>query len=152
MNLIGRFLTGSAYGVASSILKAGVNLVLIPLLLASIGATEYGLYALLMGFTELAFLMDLGFSTVLTRELSARAETHFRSQQTLQVGHFFYLGFAALVLGAGWFLVPTAVGLFQVPEALTSTAIISAHLVLGACRCCLVLLHAFAGARGRLSV
>jgi len=122
MTIMNRFLTGSTVGIGFQLLKAMVNLILIPILLSQVGPDLYGLFALLVGFTELAFLMDMGFSSALTKELSQLDGKTDRIQQVLTIGHGVYIALTVLALVVGFGCLPWFNTLFHISGAIADSA------------------------------
>jgi O-antigen/teichoic acid export membrane protein len=105
MNIFNNFFTGVLTGVISFSIKTGLNILLVPILIHYLGLSDYGFYLLLLNFSELLVLMDIGLTTGLTQRLS-----HYHSlnepqnvKKQLNVAVWLYLSISVLIalLGLG---------------------------------------------------
>ena len=126
-----RFLLGIFTGAFSVVLKTGLNLVTVPLLLATMGATPYGLFILLINTLELAILLDMGFSEGTIKLLGGfRGKGDDQAaQQIMGTAKWLYLGLALLALVIGLLGNSFLLDLLNVPPALRSTGSLGLYII-----------------------
>jgi O-antigen/teichoic acid export membrane protein len=119
MNLRERFVSGILTGMGSVVIKTGLNILLIPMLIHTLGPAMYGLYVLLVGVLELALMLDLGFTAGLVTLLGKETDD---TPELLAVGQWLYLACAVLLFALGLPLVPLFGPLFHLDAAQTTVA------------------------------
>src|SRR5690554_2771756 len=80
MNLQQRFLYGALSGTGSVVIKTMLNLLFIPVFLATLGVSHYGLFVLLISFTEIAMLLDLGLTSAIVQALGSSRQVEEAQQ------------------------------------------------------------------------
>ncbi len=129
MNLWQRYLFGMLSGAGSVVIKMGLNMLVIPILIADLGLDAFGLYILLLGLFELALLLDLGVSNALVKLLSGEEDAHYGRKAYLKVGHSLFALLALLFLLGGLTLMPWFDAIFHIPPALADIAPVALTLI-----------------------
>lgn len=147
MSLGQRSLFGMLTGAGSVIIKTGLNILLIPILIAKLGLDQFGLYILLIAIFEVAILLDLGATGALVALLGGAAEQEENRRAYLKVGNLLLGILSALFLLAGLAIAPWFSDIFNIASPLQATAqlgfafiLIEAALTLYSCYGCSVLL------------
>jgi O-antigen/teichoic acid export membrane protein len=153
MSLWKRSLGGMLSGAGSIGVKTGLNLLLVPMLIATLGLDAFGLYVLLIALLELAVLLDLGLTSALVtllggqspadaegssgnatsteRAVEEGATTAARTRKaTLAAGHLVFILLTLLVLAAGLTGLPDFARQFHIQPALRAMARSAALLTL----------------------
>jgi O-antigen/teichoic acid export membrane protein len=117
------------YGVYAASIVSG--LVTIPIVVHSLGKTQYGLWAFVLGLTEYLNLLDLGVSPSIVRYgAKYRGEqAHEETNALASVGLVVYGAIGVLTLVAGLVLVAVIPYLIDLPAALDGRARIVVALV-----------------------
>ncbi len=128
MSLQSRYLGGMLSGAGSVMLRTALNIVVVPLLIAHLGMSIFGLYLLLIALLEIAQLMDLGATNALVTMLGGldgtaqdEAQTHTRKKY-LRVGQLFYCLLSGLILAGGFIIWPHFNNLFHIEGNLQHSA------------------------------
>lgn len=135
MSLQQRLFYGIISGAGSVVLKALLNILLVPVLIYHLGIDIYGLYVLLIGLLEISSVMDLGFTATLVTVLGASGASDGakRTAQLLAVGHWLYVGLSILTLVIGAVLIPWFPMIFHIPQALIEPAQVALWIILAEC-------------------
>lgn len=122
MSLEKRSLLGMLTGGLSVVIKTGLNIILIPTLIAKLGLDAFGLYVLLIAIFEISNLLDLGITDALVTSLSGEAHNPQAKNNYLTVGHRLYSALALLFLLGGAAVYPGFSSLFHVSPHLKPLA------------------------------
>lgn len=118
MSVHQRSLLGMLTGAGSVVIKTGLNLVLVPVLIAKLGLDVFGLYLLLISVFEISTLLDLGATNALVALLGNDAQTEMQRRAYLKVGHWLLGVLSLLLLGTGLILAPVFTPLFHINTGL----------------------------------
>lgn len=130
MSVWKRNLLGMLSGAGSVVIKTGLNIVVIPVLIAKLGLDAFGLYILLIAILEVSNLLDLGGTSALVALLGAESPDSPERRSFLKVGHSWF-GFLALVFGiVGLLFLPGFSHQFHVTPSLQPIAPLCFLLIL----------------------
>lgn len=130
MSLWKRSLGGMLSGAGSIGFKTGLNLLLVPLLIAMLGLDAFGLYVLLIALLELTVLLDLGLGNALVTLLGGQTPDSAARKTYLAAGHLVFILLTLLVLLGGLVLLPGFTEQFHIQPALRVAARNAALLTL----------------------
>ncbi len=120
MSLTDKVIKNTYYYVFSQIAAIVIPLVLTPYIIYKIGGQQFGIYAIVLGFTTSFGLFDLSLSSSFIKFISE----HFNKgnneelNRTVNTGFLFYLLFSVIVCAAGFILNDTLLGLINIPPEL----------------------------------
>ncbi len=106
--------------------------ILTPLIIAYIGVTEFGMYAIVMGFIGTFALFDFSISASFIKFISE----HYNKNQfenlnkTINTGLFFYIGFTTIICIIVIFFSTFIFNLINIPPNLYSLAVFSLNISL----------------------
>lgn len=109
-------------GAGSVLVKTGLNILVIPVLLAHLGLDVFGLYMLLIGLLEISMLLDLGLTDATITLLGGPAQAQGNSRAYLKVAQSMFGLLALLLLGAGLAVSPWFSEWFHISDALAPMA------------------------------
>lgn len=114
-----RLFNGMISGVGAHGLRLALNLLLIPLLIASLGPSDYGFYLILLNFSELILVLDGGITTGLTHRLSHALAQGDRAALGAQfaLGQRLYLGLGGTLALVGFCAMPWLIPTFHLSGA-----------------------------------
>lgn len=142
-----RSLFGMLTGAGSVVIKAGLNILLIPIIIAKLGLDQFGLYILLIALFEVAILLDLGATGALVALLGGSADQERQRRSYLKTGNLLLGALSVFLLATGLAVVPWFADIFNIAPALQGTAqtgfslvLLEAVLTLYSCYGCSVLL------------
>lgn len=130
MSLWRRNLGGMASGAGSVALKTGLNIVVVPVLLAHLGLDAFGFYMLLVGVLELSMLLDLGVSAALVKLLGGETEDSHQRRAYLKAGHGLFLGLGLVLLLLGLSASPWINVALNLPVELAAIAPLGLALII----------------------
>lgn len=112
-----RWFWGMATGAGIVVFKTGLNLIIIPILMSQLGLSLYGLFVLIIGIQEVAWLLDFGFNTAMIKLLGTHrtAENEPRAQGILAASHAVYALTSVLTLAFGYLTIPLFIQAFHIP-------------------------------------
>jgi O-antigen/teichoic acid export membrane protein len=122
MSLRKRYLFGMISGAGSVVVKTGLNIVLIPVMIAHLGLDTFGFYILLISILEISMLLDFGATGALVKLLGGEQTDSLSRRNYLKVGHSLFSLLAGLFLILGLLLAPGFPGMFRIPPALMPVA------------------------------
>lgn len=122
MSVWKRNLLGMLSGAGSVVIKTGLNIVVIPCLIAQLGLDAFGLYILLVAILEVSTLLDLGGTGALVALLGTEGEDSPARRAYLKVGHSWFGILAVLFTVVGLLFLPGFSQQFHVTLALQPIA------------------------------
>ncbi len=122
MSLKKRYLFGMLSGAGSVVIKTGLNMLVIPVMIAHLGLDAFGFYILLISILEISMLLDFGATGALVKLLGSEAPDGGKRQQYLKVGHSLFSWMAVAFVIAGVALAPVLTGQFQITPDLLPIA------------------------------
>jgi O-antigen/teichoic acid export membrane protein len=114
MSLWKRNLFGMVSGAGSVVIKTGLNILLIPVLIAKLGLDAFGLYILLVAILEVSTLLDMGATGALVTLLGSDNLSDTTRRHYLHVGNMVFSILAGLFFGLGLLLLPQFSTVFHV--------------------------------------
>ncbi|GMV99182.1 MAG: hypothetical protein AMXMBFR84_03210 [Candidatus Hydrogenedentota bacterium] len=104
----------TAFNAAGRLWDAALTLVLTPYIVNRIGWEAWGLWALIGSLTGYVGLLDLGMGSGLSKFIAEHAAKGDRKalSSVVSTAFFFYAGFGALLVAAGWPLCGAAIEAF----------------------------------------
>lgn len=122
MSLGQRSLFGMLTGAGSVVIKTGLNILLIPILIAKLGLDQFGLYILLIAIFEVAILLDLGSTSALVTLLGKTEEASVKRRSCLSIGNLLLITLSGLFLFIGLIVTPWFSSIFNITPALHGMA------------------------------
>ncbi len=123
MSLGQRSITGMLTGAGSVLIKTGLNILIIPVLIAKLGLEAFGLYLLLIAVFEIALLLDMGATSAIVTLLGNEANADDANRRrTLKVGNILLSGMALLFWITGMALAPWFSSVFNITPNLQAIA------------------------------
>lgn len=122
MSLRKRYLFGMLSGAGSVVVKTGLNIVLIPVMIAHLGLDAFGLYILLVSILEISMLLDFGATGALVKLLGEKEPDSLARRDYLKVGHVLFALLSGLFLLLGLLFVPAFPHQFHITPALMPIA------------------------------
>ncbi|MCI0472837.1 MAG: oligosaccharide flippase family protein, partial [Ignavibacteria bacterium] len=132
MSLTDKIIKNTYYYVLSQVAAILVPLVLTPYIIYKIGGQQFGIYAIVIGFTTSFGMFDLSLSSSFIKFISE----HYNKKQvrelnhTVNTGFVFYFLFSLLVCAAGFLLNDILLGLINIPHELKSAGRNSLNIAL----------------------
>jgi len=120
MSLTDKIIKNTYYYVFSQIAAILVPLVLTPYIIYKIGEQQFGIYAIVIGFTTSFGLFDLSISSSFIKFISE----HYNKNQikelnhTVNTGFVFYFLFSLMICAAGYLLNDFLLGFINIPPEL----------------------------------
>jgi O-antigen/teichoic acid export membrane protein len=109
-------------GAGSVVIKTGLNIVLIPVMIAHLGLDAFGFYILLISILEISMLLDFGATGALVKLLGGEQTDSLTRRDYLKVGHSLFALLAGLFLILGLLLAPGFPDMFRITSALMPVA------------------------------
>ncbi len=122
MSMWKRYMFGMLSGAGSVVIKTGLNIVVIPVLIAKLGLDAFGLYVLLVAILEVSTLLDLGATGALVTLLGGESASSQSRQAYMKVGHAWFGVLAILFIALGLVFLPGFCHQFHVTPALQPIA------------------------------
>ncbi len=132
MSLTDKVIKNTFYHLLSQIIGFLFPFILTPIIISKIGAVEFGLYAIAMGFIGTFGLFDLSISSSFIKFISE----HYNKKEcnelndTIGTGFIFYLIFSLVVCVIGYIFSNQFVALIKVPSNLIAVGIFTLHISL----------------------
>jgi O-antigen/teichoic acid export membrane protein len=106
--------------------------ILTPLIIAHIGNTEFGMYAIVLGFIGTFGLLDFSFSASFIKFISEfyNKKESDKLNSVVNTGFFFYLGFTLFICLIVLIFSESILGLINIPPGLQSLARFSLYISL----------------------
>ena len=126
MSLTERVIKNTFYHLVSQIIGFIFPLIITPYILSKIGETQFGIYALVLGFIGTFGLFDLSVSTSFIKFISEyyNQKKNDELNQFISTGLGLYISFSLLFTIIGFVFTDYFVSLINVPSELTVTAIL----------------------------
>ncbi|MCE1164251.1 MAG: glycosyltransferase [Bacteroidetes bacterium] len=120
MSLTDKVIKNTYYYIFAQIAALIIPLVLTPYIIYKIGEQQFGIYAIVLGFTTSFGLFDLSLSSSFIKFISEHfnKENYTELNRTLNTGFLFYLLFSVIICSAGFVLNDTLLGLINIPDNL----------------------------------
>lgn len=96
-------------GAGSVFLKHGLNILLLPILIHTLGVELFSLYMILISIQELTLLLDMGFTDAVVKQLSGLqgSEEHLKGYGEIKkIGHTLFATVSIFVLFFGFSIIP----------------------------------------------
>lgn len=122
MSLWKRYVFGMLSGAGSVVIKSGLNILLIPVLIAKLGLDAFGLYILLIAILEVSTLLDMGATGALVTLLGSDDLADTTRRNYLKVGNILFSTLAGLFFFFGLLLLPQFPTMFHVTGTLQPIA------------------------------
>lgn len=124
MDLKLRFLNGMIAGGSGVLVKAGLGILILPIMIAKLGAQSFGFYAVLLSISEILLTFDLGLTTGLIHRLSGLVtqDKPAEVRAYLTIGHLLYGLVGLLMVVAGLFANAPIVDLLNLSSDFKSIA------------------------------
>jgi O-antigen/teichoic acid export membrane protein len=125
VSLTDKVIKNTFYHLLSQIAGFIFPLILTPFIIAKIGQIEFGIYAIVLGFTGTFGLFDLSISSSFIKFISE----HYNRNETVELNHtinsglFFYLIFTIVFIIAGYFFTVPLLSLLNIPAELKELSI-----------------------------
>lgn len=132
MSLKDKLIKNTAYYIVSQLFGFTLPLILTPIIIAKIGTVEFGIYAILMGFTGAFGILDLGVSASFIKyitEYNIKGKTAELSK-FISTGFLFYVIFSLAVIVPSYFLAMSFLSLFSITGELMNLAVYAFRLSL----------------------
>ncbi|MCE3235589.1 MAG: polysaccharide biosynthesis protein [Vampirovibrio sp.] len=130
MSVWKRNLLGMLSGAGSVVIKTGLNIVVIPVIIAKLGLDAFGLYILLIAILEVSSLLDLGGTSALVALLGGEDTDAQKRRAYLKVGHSWFSILAIVFALGGLLILPGFSHQFHVTQGLQSVAPVCFLLIL----------------------
>ncbi len=120
MSLTDKVIKNTFYNFLAQILGFVFPFFLTPFIISVIGEVQFGIYALVMGFSGTFALFDLSISSSFIKFISEDYNKNDKEKlnRTLSTGLFFYIVFSLLISVIGFLLAEPLVGLLNIPPDL----------------------------------
>jgi O-antigen/teichoic acid export membrane protein len=130
MSMSQRYAMGMLSGAGSVVLRAALNIMVVPVIIAKLGLEVFGLYIVLVAILEVATFLDLGATSAIVTLLGGlgdeSAESTSRERRAiLKVGHAWFGVLSALFLGVALLMQTQFCELFHIKESLRGVAMTS---------------------------
>ncbi len=127
-----RLLFSIITGAGSVFFKHGLNILLLPILIHTLGVDLFSLYMILIGVQELTLLLDMGFTDAVVKQLaSAQGKNDWIEYAEIKkIGHVLFSAISLGVLVFGTVLIPFFPHWFHLAPELHSLAQMALAIIL----------------------
>jgi O-antigen/teichoic acid export membrane protein len=127
MSMSRRYAMGMLSGAGSVALRAALNIVVVPVIIAKLGLEVFGLYIVLVAILEVATFLDLGATSAIVTLLGGLGDENSDQarRSILKVGHAWFGVLSALFLGVALLLQSQFCELFHIKASLRDVAMAS---------------------------
>lgn len=125
MSLTDKVVKNTFYHFAAQILGFIFPFFLTPFIIATIGEVQFGIYAIVMGFSGTFALFDLSISSSFVKFISEdynKKQTE-KLNQTISTGLFFYIIFSIIICVIGFAFTKPLVSLLNIPADLEEVSL-----------------------------
>jgi O-antigen/teichoic acid export membrane protein/GT2 family glycosyltransferase len=125
MSLTDKVVKNTFYHFAAQILGFIFPFFLTPFIIATIGEVQFGIYAIVMGFSGTFALFDLSISSAFVKFISEdynKKQTE-KLNQTISTGLFFYIIFSIIICIIGFAFTKPLVSLLNIPPDLEEVSL-----------------------------
>jgi O-antigen/teichoic acid export membrane protein len=125
MSLTDKVIKNTYYFFISQVSGFILPLFLTPFIVSRLGQVQFGVYAIVLGFTGTFGLLDMSLSSSFLKFISE----HFNKKETeelnytINTGLFFYIIFSLIFCGIGFFFSKEFISLFNVPAEIKALSI-----------------------------
>lgn len=132
MSLTDKVIKNTFYLFLSQVLGFLTPFILTPIIISYIGVTEFGIYALVLGFLGTFGLFDLSMSASFVKFISEHYNKKEFSElnNVINTGFYFYILFSALCAAAGFVFADIIISIINIPPELTATALFALRISL----------------------
>lgn len=124
MSLTDKVIKNTLYYALSQIASMVLLFFLTPFIISKIGESQFGIYALVIGFTGSFGLLDLSLSSSFVKFISENynRKEFERLNHTVNTGFLFYFVFSTLICSAGFLFTDKILSLINIPQDLYDIA------------------------------
>ncbi|MBN1633696.1 MAG: polysaccharide biosynthesis protein [Ignavibacteria bacterium] len=132
MSLTDKVIKNTLYYFISQITAVVFPLLLTPFIINKIGQTEFGIYALVLGFTGSFGLLDLSLSSSYIKFISEyyNKKKYKELNSTVNTGFLFYFFFSLIICLIGYFFTDLLLTLINIPPELYNASRNSFYIAL----------------------
>ncbi len=125
MNLTDKVIKNTLYNFLSQFAAFLSPLILTPFIIGKIGEQNFGIYAIILGFTGTLGLMDFSLSTSFVKFISEyyNQKKYKELNEVINTGFCFYFCFSLIVLIAGYIFSIPLLRIINIPEDLFASGI-----------------------------
>lgn len=127
MSLTDKVIKNTLYNFLSQFAAFIAPLILTPFIIGKIGKENFGIYAVILGFTGTFGLLDFSLSTSFVKFISEyyNKKKFKELNSVLNTGILFYISLSALVVTAGYFFSEPLLRIINIPDNLFDSGVIA---------------------------
>ena len=132
MSLTDKVIKNTFFFFISQVIGVIIPVFLTPFIVSKIGQVQFGIYALVLGFTGIFGLFDISLSSAFIKFISE----HYNKKdfeelnKTINTGLFFYIFFSIIFCGIGYIFSEKFISLFNIPPELKSLSVLAFRISL----------------------
>jgi O-antigen/teichoic acid export membrane protein/GT2 family glycosyltransferase len=125
LSLTDKVIKNTLYNFLSQFAAFIAPLLLTPFIIGKIGEENFGIYAIILGFTGTFGLLDFSLSTSFVKFISEHynKKNFSKLNSVLNTGMLFYLIFSVLIVIAGYFFSESFLRIINIPDELFRTGV-----------------------------
>jgi O-antigen/teichoic acid export membrane protein/GT2 family glycosyltransferase len=130
MSLTDKVIKNTYYNYVGQAIGFIFPLFLTPFIVTTIGEVQFGIYALVLGFSGTFTLLDLSISSSFIKFISEdyNKKNYEQLNHTISTGLIFYLIFSTIVCVGGFIFARPLVGLLNIPPHLQEISLFAFHI------------------------